>query len=384
MFTKKKFLLISLYVVFLVLLFEGSARLAFKIPQVKKTLFVGDELGWRRWWVNRHKYTGKEIYYKFDIYDRTKGWVSKPNLKDMTVFDDKILNTNSKGLRGKNEYLYGKNQNKIRILVLGDSFTFGDEVSDNETYSYYLQEMMPQSEVINLGMHGYGHDQMLTLFKEEGIKYKPDIVILGFLPMDMSRNLLNFRDYAKPKFVLDNNKLRLTANHVPSPEETMQWDWARPRLFDIFSIVRHKLNIMSGSHTRKANNITTAILTEIIELTDSIDAIPMFAYLPDVYANEIKDVTTFTSGENYLFGMCQTNDKVRCFSTRSSFAEKLAKGVTFKKFGHWGPAGHLAIAEAIKHYLVNNEGYVALRNSLEMSDISKPNKTAIPSQNSGH
>jgi hypothetical protein len=42
-------------------------------------------------------------------------------------------------------------------LILGDSFTFGDEVSDNETYSYYLQQMLPHTEVINMGVHGYGH-----------------------------------------------------------------------------------------------------------------------------------------------------------------------------------------------------------------------------------
>jgi hypothetical protein len=38
-----------------------------------------------------------------------------------------------------------------------------DEVSDDETYSFYLQEMLPQAEIINMGAHGYGHDQMLIL-----------------------------------------------------------------------------------------------------------------------------------------------------------------------------------------------------------------------------
>jgi hypothetical protein len=41
--------------------------------------------------------------------------------------------------------------------------------------------MLPHTEVINMGVHGYGHDQMLILFGEEGVKYEPDIVILGFL-----------------------------------------------------------------------------------------------------------------------------------------------------------------------------------------------------------
>ena len=94
---------------------------------------------------------------------------------------------NSRGLRGKRDFPYTKNKNKVRILILGDSFTFGDEVSDDETYSARLQAMLPHTEIINMGVHGYGHDQMLILLKEEGIKYQPDIVILGFLALDMSK-----------------------------------------------------------------------------------------------------------------------------------------------------------------------------------------------------
>ncbi len=50
---------------------------------------------------------------------------------------------------------------------------------------------------------------------EEGIKYTPDIVVLGFIQPDMSRNMLNFRDFAKPKFKLRNKELKLTASPVP-------------------------------------------------------------------------------------------------------------------------------------------------------------------------
>ncbi len=80
--------------------------------------------------------------------------------------------------------------NKIRIAVLGDSFTFGEEISDDETYSARLEQIIPNSEVLNFGNHGYGHDQMLIYFRSEVRRYRPDIVVLGFVPMDMQRNLL--------------------------------------------------------------------------------------------------------------------------------------------------------------------------------------------------
>ena len=352
---KNRFILVFGYVGFLAFLFEGSARLAFSIPQVGKRLQANDEYTYRRNWVQEHQKYGMEAYYAFDMYDPSKGWIPKPNLRDVKTFDNKTLNTNSKGLRGKKDFPYTKNKDKLRILILGDSFTFGDEVSDNETYSYYLQEMLPHTEVINMGVHGYGHDQMLILLKEEGIKYQPDIVILGFLPLDMSRNLLRFRDFAKPRFVLERGELKLTGTPVPRPEEILQWDWTRPRIVDIFSPYRHKVKKLSGLQKKEMEDITTAILTEMISLIESIHAIPILAYLPR--GKEIAMDIAVTEDEAYMFSICQLNEKAKCFSTRPYFAEKIAQGETFKSRGHWEPAGHRTVAEAIKRYLVD-EGYV--------------------------
>jgi hypothetical protein len=298
-----------------------------------------------------------EIYYQFDIYDPSKGWMSKPNLREIKAFGNKILNTNSKGFRGKKDFPYIKNKEMLRILILGDSFTFGDEVSDDETYSYYLQQMLPHTEVINIGVHGYGHDQMLVLLQEEGVKYKPDIVILGFLPMDMSRNLLRFRDFAKPRFVLKGGKLKLTGIPVPRPEDILQWDWTRPRVFDMFSMMRKKVRELSGLHKKEMEALTTAILTDMIELIESSHAIPILAYLPA--GREISLPMAAMQYEAYMFSICQLNERAKCFSTRPYFAEKIAKGETFKLKGHWEPAGHLTVAEAIKHYLVD-EGHITV------------------------
>ena len=294
-----------------------------------------------------------EIYYKFDLYDPSKGWKLKPSLRDVEIFRNKILNTNSKGFRGKKEFPYIKNKEMLRILILGDSFTFGDEVSDDETYSYYLQEMLPHAEVINLGVHGYGHDQMLILLNEEGVKYEPDIIILGFLPVDMPRNLLQFRDFAKPRFVLKRDELKLTGTPVPHPEDIIQWDWTRPKIFDMVSLMHYKIRESLGLYKKEMEAVTTAILTDMIELIASIHAIPILAYLPA--GGEISERSAMTQGEAYMFSICQLNGKAKCFSTRPYFAEKIAKGETFKLLEqrHWDPAGHLAVAEAIKHYLVD-------------------------------
>jgi len=345
---KRKYLVITLYILFLAVLFEGTARIFFHIPQVNSRLMDHD-LGWRHWWISRHKSSGEEIYYKFDVHDPTRGWKVKSGLRDMQVFDNKVLNSNSRGLRGIREYAYEKQGDITRILILGDSFTFGDEVSDHETYSYYLQEMLPETEIINLGVHGYGHDQMLILLQEEGIKYQPDIVILGFLPKDMSRNMLGFRDFAKPMFVLD-DELVLKGVPVPTPEEVIKWDWLRPRIIDLFSALHHKARNMLGLYSSDMDLITAAILEEMANTSAGIRADPVFFYLPaggDIFAGP-----GLMPGEKYLFSVCEGIGTVECFSARPHFAARLAQGETFKTVNHWGPTGHRAIAEAIRDYLV--------------------------------
>ena len=350
---KNRFILVFAYGVFLAVLFEGAARLAFSIPQIGKRLEANENYTYLRNWVREHQKSGTATYYASDMYDPSKGWIPKPNLRDVKAFNNKILNTNSKGLRGKKDFPYLKNNERLRILILGDSFTFGDEVSDDETYSYYLQEMLPHTEVINMGVHGYGHDQMLILFKEEGVKYQPDIVILGFLQLDMSRNLLEFRDYAKPRFVVERGELKLMGTPVPLPEDILQWDWLRPRMIDLFSLLRHRFEKLIGLQQREMEEITTAILMELIRSVESVHAIPILVYLPR--GREIALDVAVTQDEKYMFSVCQLNERAKCFSTRPYFAEEIAKGKTFKSGGHWEPAGHLAAAEAIKHYLVDQD-----------------------------
>lgn len=355
---KSRVRLICGYVGFLALLLEGSLRLALSIPEVSKRLWTDEDYTWRRDWVQRHPHSGMGMSYTFAIYDPSRGWKSKPSLQDMKVFGDKILNTNSNGLRGKEDFPYTRENHKLRILVLGDSFTFGEEVSDNETFCHYLQQMLPHTEIINAGVPGYGHDQMLILLKEEGIKYKPDMVLLAFVSTDMSRNLLTFRSFAKPRFILGKGELTLTGTPVPRPEDILRSDWTRPRIVDILSIVKYRLRRVSGLYQKEMEGVTTAILTNMIGVIDSIHAVPVIAYLPT--GSEIGSPVAVTHEEAYMFSICHSNGRAKCFSTRAHFVERIAKGETFKMAGHWDPAGHLAVAEAIRDYLVG-EGYVTAR-----------------------
>jgi len=345
---KKRIIIALAYLVFLLLALEGICRLTLFIPWSSQKLFSDEDLSWRRAWVSRHE-PGTDIYYAFDQYDETKGWITRPDLTDMTVFGDRVLNTNSRGLRGKREFTHDRVPGRLRVVILGDSFTFGDEVSDHETYAHALQGMLPQAEVINMGVHGYGHDQMLIHLREEGVKYRPDIVVVGFISFDMERNVLGFRDYAKPRFELEGDGLRLTNAPVPAPDEILEHDWVRPRIVDLWSIVKLRYRVMTGAYQRQRDEVTRRILDEIVGTAVGIGARPVFIYLPA--EQELADSHQPAAAEIFLLDWGRSNSAAVCATARPHFQEQMRRGVTFRTEGHWGPAGHRAVAEAIHHVL---------------------------------
>ena len=96
---------------------------------------------------------------------------------------------NSHGLRD-DEIPYNKPAGEKRILVLGDSVTFGWGVSQGETFSdrleYLLNELPGDRwQVINSGVNGYNTEQESTYLRIEGMRYSPDFVLLVYVSNDM-------------------------------------------------------------------------------------------------------------------------------------------------------------------------------------------------------
>jgi lysophospholipase L1-like esterase len=93
---------------------------------------------------------------------------------------DAEFRINSKGLRGE-EIDYSRNH-AVRILCLGDSFTFGFGVEEQETWPAKLQQQLAARmpiEVVNGGVMGWGLAEYLIWFRNEGRKYQPDLVIVA-------------------------------------------------------------------------------------------------------------------------------------------------------------------------------------------------------------
>ncbi|HTY45531.1 MAG TPA: SGNH/GDSL hydrolase family protein [Patescibacteria group bacterium] len=94
---------------------------------------------------------------------------------------------------------FHKDPDTFRIIVLGDSFTFGEGVYDSEDlYTAVLQRRLNQRyrdvyknikiEVINLGVCGFTTLNELELLMYKGIRFQPDMVIVQFLSNDTERS----------------------------------------------------------------------------------------------------------------------------------------------------------------------------------------------------
>ena len=81
-----------------------------------------------------------EGLYQFDKkygFSMAEGFAGRQVAIDCNV----SIRTNTKGLRDR-EYNSKKPKNTFRILVLGDSFTFGSCVEENETYPKVLENFL--------------------------------------------------------------------------------------------------------------------------------------------------------------------------------------------------------------------------------------------------
>lgn len=104
------------------------------------------------------------------------------------------VKTNALGFRDDRDYALEKPPGTFRIIVLGDSVTFGHGALYETTYPYLLEQRLKSWrptvnwQVWNLGVPGYNTSNELEYLKRVGRHYQPDLVIVGFYPNDFTAN----------------------------------------------------------------------------------------------------------------------------------------------------------------------------------------------------
>lgn len=100
-----------------------------------------------------------------------------------------IAKTNAFGLRDR-DFLPNKALDTYRILAIGDSFTYGWGVKDDESWPKQLERILSEKfrnkkiEVINAGIPGYFPRGYVNIAKEFIPKFSPDLVLVGIVEGD--------------------------------------------------------------------------------------------------------------------------------------------------------------------------------------------------------
>jgi len=123
----------------------------------------------------------------FTVYDPVSGKTNKPNFsaKRFTPEFTMKISFNSDGYRGP-EIESDKNRN---ILFLGDSFTLGYGVNDDEEFPALIRQEFPNDvSVINAGMGDNGNGRWLKFLKTKAEKYNPELIVFQIMQNDFDEN----------------------------------------------------------------------------------------------------------------------------------------------------------------------------------------------------
>lgn len=173
-------------------------------------------------WIGRNS----DTMFLLMEYSQTLGWRMKPSIRETLDFVDVQgipVRSNTAGFWDDEFPGERKPGGPCRIVFLGDSFTWGYGVREEERFSNVLRGGDPTLETLNFGMAGYGTDQALLVWRHVAVTSKPDLVVLTVHTNDYRENVSVVRwGLSKPYFELQEDG-SLAVRNVPVDPDHDYW-----------------------------------------------------------------------------------------------------------------------------------------------------------------
>lgn len=308
-------------------------------------------------WRARARAPGADDSHGYDAPDPRLGWrlapgvdvrASKPGSYDVRV------RSNPQGLRGARPVAEARSPGVPRIAVFGDSQTFGEGVGDDETWAALLGRDHPSVEVLNFGVHGYGTDQMMLRWEEDGRRFRPDVVVLAIAWFHADRNASDFTFYAKPRFSLAaDGSLRRAVEGIPPPDRLAASPPGREEspssLLDRSALVRWTWQRVRNLRDREALRpdgapwrLTRAIVAHFAEQVRREGARFVILDIDDEQPALSDDLRRLSAdlGADYL-----------AVGPAVSAAERAGEPVRLAGDRHWSARGHVLVAAEAGRWL---------------------------------
>ncbi|MCM8790654.1 MAG: GDSL-type esterase/lipase family protein [Candidatus Omnitrophica bacterium] len=143
-----------------------------------------------------HRDEKRTIYLSKDIFARApsgKGYRLLPNRQYRVKGREfsYLIKSNSKGFRDR-DFTFDVPPQTKRIIILGDSFTFGHGVENDQTYPKVFEKELASEgkyEVINAGIPANSLVDYIELAKELAGIYKADVIMMGLHGGDILESL---------------------------------------------------------------------------------------------------------------------------------------------------------------------------------------------------
>ncbi len=276
----------------------------------------------------------------FDV-DKMTGWTVKPHLDMQRKNADGNIwsvKTNKDGFRRDSDW----DLNKKRILILGDSFAFGEGVDVEDRFDAVIKNQ--GYSVLNTGVMGYGTDQQFLKAKPYLIKLNKDdiVIVLTYYNdfYDITRKHHSGR--AKPWFTLKNRALQLHKTQITLKEILRDKSYIYAKLGSL--IAKH--NDTSNYDITHASKVyQTIIKNESQKLTErGIQIILAYHGIPVIEDTEHRNLILQT-----LNTLCESTE-VECLNIDKHFNVDNDSNY-FLADGHWNEKGHEVVGALLAEKL---------------------------------
>ena len=287
-----------------------------------------------------------------------KGKESYPGVYDFTF-------TNGKdGFRETHKGELPKFINK-KLMLLGDSFTYGKGVSDNETYAYGLQAgiLKDSAQIINAGVEGRGTDYCLRAYQFYKDKYQPNTVIYFAHYNDLADNIRGeYYKIVNDSTITANSFAHLTGGTKEKLQNSKTYNWlvSHSHFFAMLKSVLVAVLMKDQTITydakfdiEEAKKETTIYLNQLVKEVKA-DGRKLFVYY--VPAREDLDErlgkNKQTEQEAFFEKYCNENNVTFHNFSEDLLNSGLDKNEIIKHFylleGHWNKNGHQLASEQLK------------------------------------
>ena len=251
-----------------------------------------------------------------------------------------------------------------KVMLLGDSFTYGKGVSNHETFAFKSQEniLKDSIEIINAGVEGRGTDYCLRAYQFYKEEYQPEVVVHFAHYNDLADNI------REEYFTVTNDSTfvaKTFEKNIGGIKEKLQknkpYNWLISNSH-FFALLKRVLveNLMDGHQIEYDGNIDMGKakhLTKIfyLQLKKEVEADGrkfITFYIPSNHDMNARGEGKLTDQESFFINFFTENNV-----TFHNFSENLLNsGIDKKKIvdyyylpeAHWNKKAHQLISEQLK------------------------------------